>query len=271
MKKILCPVDFSATSQEGVEYAAHLAQALGCSITLFHVRTTIWPEARQLDYLAELSDDNIRHLLADWGDELKQQYSIACESYFESATETFEEIVAAQAMHHDLVVMGTHGADSFFSYVFGSNAFHVIEKAKCPVIVVPHGSHYQPLNLIVYAYDPDTNPLFFVEQLKQLTSILGCSVRVLHVEENPKADVRRRMEILKEAIKARESKYMKLSFDFQYSEEVSFALNTYMKAHQAEMLALSVDHRTLMKKLFTEDVVKQISLTANYPVFVFWN
>lgn len=271
MKKILCPVDFSATSQEGVEYAAHLAQALGCSITLFHVRTTIWPEARQLDYLADLSDDNIRNLLADWGDELKQQYGIACESYFESATETFEEIVAAQALHHDLVVMGTHGADSFFSYVFGSNAFHVIEQAKCPVIVVPHGCVYQPLNLIVYAYDPDTNPLFFVEQLKQLTSTLGSSVRVLHVEENPKAEVRRRMEILKEAIKARESKFIKLSFDFLYSEEVSHSLNAYMKVHRAEMLALSVDHRTLMDKLFTEDVVKQISLTASYPVFVFWN
>lgn len=271
MKKILCPVDFSATSQEGVEYTAHLAKALGCSITLFHVRTTIWPEARQLDYLAELSDENIRNLLADWGAELQQQYGIACESYFESSTETFEEIVAAQALHHDLVVMGTHGADTFFSNVFGSNAFHVIEQTKCPVIVVPRGCHYQPLNLIVYAYDPETNPLFFVEQLKQLTNTLGCSVRVLHVEENPRAEVRRRMEILKEAIKARESKFLKLSFDFAYSEEVSHALSTYMKVHKAEMLALSVTHRTLMDKLFTEDVVKQISLTADYPVFVFWN
>lgn len=101
--------------------------------------------------------------------------------------------------------------------------------------------------------------------------MLGCSVRVLHVEENPMAEVRHRMEILKEAIKARESKYIKLSFDFQYSEEVSFALNTYMKVHKAEMLALSVDHRSLMEKIFTEDVVMQISLTANYPVFVFWH
>jgi nucleotide-binding universal stress UspA family protein len=271
MKKILCPVDFSLTSQEGVDYAAHLAQALGCSITLFHVRTTIWPEARQLDYLAELSDDNIRNMLNDWATELRQQYSIVCEAYFESTTNTFEEIIATQALHHDLLVMGTHGADSFFSYVFGSNTFHVISKAKCPVVVVPQGCYYRPLDLIVYAYDPDTNPLFMVEQLKALTNKLGSQVRVLHVEEDPKPDDRRRMEILKEAIKARESKYLKLSFDFQYSEEVSYALTTYMKVHKAGMLALSVAHRTLMEKLFTEHVVKQISLTAEYPVFVFWH
>lgn len=271
MKKILCPVDFSLTSQEGVDYAAHLAQALGCSITLFHVRTTIWPEARQLDYLTDISDENIRHLLNDWCAELQQQYSIACNAYFESATATFEEIVAAQALHHDLVVMGTHGADSFFSHVFGSNTFHVIEKSRCPVIVVPHGCDYQPLYLIVYAYDPETNPLFIVDQLKALTQGLGSNVRVLHVEENPKVEVRRRMEILKEAIKARESKYLKLSFDFQYSEEVSYALNTYMKVHKAGMLALSVVHRSLIEKLFTENVVKQVSLTTECPVFVFWH
>ena len=136
MKKILCPVDFSATSQEGVEYAAHLAQALACSITLFYVRTTIWPEARQLDYLAELSDENIRHLLTDWGSELKQQYSITCESYFESSTDTFEELVAAQAMHHDLVVMGTHGAGTLRGALMGSVTTDVIRLAECPVTIV---------------------------------------------------------------------------------------------------------------------------------------
>ena len=45
MKRILCPVDFSNASRNGLEYAGNLAAELMAHVTLLYVRPTIWPEA----------------------------------------------------------------------------------------------------------------------------------------------------------------------------------------------------------------------------------
>jgi hypothetical protein len=34
--------------------------------------------------------------------------------------------------------------------------------------------------------------------------------------------------------------------------------------------SLSYHHRTLMDKVFHQNVIKQISMTADFPVFTFW-
>jgi nucleotide-binding universal stress UspA family protein len=39
----------------------------------------------------------------------------------------------------DLIVMGTNGRDSLTDYIVGSTAQKVVEKSKCPVLVMPKG------------------------------------------------------------------------------------------------------------------------------------
>ena len=40
MKKILCPVDFSETSQNAIAYAAKLSKATGSMLTLLNIQPT---------------------------------------------------------------------------------------------------------------------------------------------------------------------------------------------------------------------------------------
>ncbi len=272
MKKILCPVDFSEPSMNGMEYASHLAKDMGASLTLLNVRTSIWPEAVQLEQEVNESNEALLSKLAAAATEITNEFGISCHYHIEQTTETPEGAIAILAREYDLVVMGTNGADSFYQYAFGSNSYHVIEKSKCPIIVVPITYTYRPLHEIVYAYDPDTNPILLVEQLKRFTSPLKVSVKVLHItEEKLSAEVKRKMEILEGAVKARESEARPWTFDFTHSDEVGWALNHYMKTHDGDMLALSFHHRSLMERLFTENVVQQISMVAHYPMFVFWH
>jgi nucleotide-binding universal stress UspA family protein len=272
MKKILCPIDFSAAAKNGMEYASRLAKALSANLTLLYVRTSIWPEAVQLEEETKKSDETIVAWLSLFASEVHKGFGISCNYEIKQTTATFEEAVAAQANHYDLVVMGTNGADDAYQYIFGSNTFHVIEKSKCPIVVVPEGVSYRPISLLVYAYDPDTNPIFLIEQLKKLAVPLGTKIRVLHIaEKEPSSEANRKMQILQDAVKAREPKNISWSFDFHYSHDVSWALDRYMKENKGDMLALSFHHRSLMERLFKQNVVKQISMTAEYPVFVFWH
>jgi hypothetical protein len=43
-----------------------------------------------------------------------------------------------------------------------------------------------------------------------------------------------------------------------------------MVANKGSMLALSFHHRSLFEKLFNEDVIKKVTMVADYPVYVFW-
>lgn len=272
MKKILCPVDFSESSMNGVEYASHLASNLGASLTLVNVRTSIWPEAIQLENDLSESNEALLSKLAVAATEIRKEFGISCHHRVENTTNTLEGAISTVAGQYDLVVMGTNGADSFYQYAFGSNAYNVIEKSKCPIIVVPINYTYRPLHEFIYAYDPDTNPIFLVEQLKLFASSLKASVKVLHItKEKLSQDVERKMKILEGAVKARESRDISWSFDFTYADEVGWALNHYMKSHDGDMLALSYHHRSLLEKFLTENVVKHISMVAHYPVFIFWH
>ncbi len=271
MKKILCPVDFTDVSANGMEYASHLAKALQASLTLLYVRSSIWPEAVQLKKESSESNEEIQSGLSLFKNEIQKEFGIDCNYHIETTIDTLEDTIASFAKHYDLVVMGTNGADNTYQFVFGSNTYQVIERSDCPIVVVPEGCIYRPIDLMIYAYDPDTNPIFLIDQLKKLSTPLNTELRVLHVaEDKPSAEVKHRIDILRDAVKARESKNLTWSFDFQYSKDVWWALNQYMTTSRAGMLALSFHHRSLIESLFNENVIKKITMVADYPVYVFW-
>jgi nucleotide-binding universal stress UspA family protein len=271
MKKILCPVDFSDVSANGMEYASHLAKALKASLTLLYVRTSIWPEAVLLKQESSKSNEEIQSSLSLFRTEVQNEFGIDCNYHIATTTDTLEDTVASVAKQYDLVVMGTNGADNTYQYFFGSNTYQLIEQSDCPIVVVPQGCTYRPIDLIVYGYDPDTNPIFLIDQLKKLAAPLNSELKVLHIaDDKPSAEVKRRMEILRDAVKVRESGNLTWSFDFQYSGDVWWALDQYMKNNNASVLALSFHQRSLIEMLFSENVIKKVAMVADYPLYVFW-
>lgn len=271
MRNIICPIDFTPTSLNGMEYAANLAKALSGSLSLLYVRTSIWPEAIQLKREIEMSNEDILSRLKLFSGKIKEEFNVPCHFHLESTTFSFEEVVAAKSRDADLVVMGTNGADNYWQYVFGSNSFHVTEKSKCPVLIVPENFIFKPIRQVIYAYDPDTNPIFLIDQLKKLALPVGANITVLHIaEQKPSHEVEKKLESLKEAVVARAPRGIDWTYESKYANDVAFALNQSAEDFRADLLALSFHHRTLMEKLFEENTIKKISAIANYPVFVFW-
>lgn len=272
MRKILCPVDFSEASKNAIEFAAKLTKELSGQITFLYVRTSIWPEAKHLEKDAVLSENSISEWFEKIAGLVENEFGISSNYIIQSTTDTFEDVVSHFSLGYDLVVVGTNGVDSIYKYFFGSNSFHLIEKSKCPVLVVPHGFLYRPVKQIVYAYDPETNPIFLVEQLKKFACSLRSAVRVLHIstyESSKESDLR--MQMLEKAVLVREPKGIDWSFDFQYSKDIVWALNKYLREHNADMLAISFHHHTLVEQLRGVDLIKEICASSEFPIFVLWH
>lgn len=272
VKSILCPIDFSEASEFGLDYAAHLAQLFSAAIRLVYVRTSIWPESIPLEHRAAESAEDISNRLKAFSRETMDEFRVPCSTQFLATTNTLEETLAELAKECDLIVMGTNGADNYYKYLFGSNAFHLIEKTKCPILVVPTGSLFKPIHSLVYAYHPDTNPIFLIDQLKKFIDPIDITIKVVHVSEDPpSAKTNHKLEILRDAVMVRKIKGKGWSFDAVHSHDAAFALNQYFKNHNGNILALSFHHRQLMEKLFTPNIVRQLTMTADYPVLVFWH
>jgi len=271
MKKILCPVDFSNASKNAIDYAGNLAAQLMAHVTLIHVRPTIWPEAVQLTQEQEASTEVLTEDLKILSDQLEKEFGITSSVQLLPTTEAIEHVIANKGEEYDLIVTGTNGADDFYQLAFGSHSYQVIKEAMCPVLLVPENCTFKPIKQLAYAFDPHTNPLFLVDQLADFAKALGSTVKVIHViEEEQSKEGDARMIQLERLVKSRTNLDSVWSFEGLYARDVAWTLEHHVTSNNIDALALSYHHRSLIEKLFHQNVIKRISLTASFPVFTFW-
>jgi nucleotide-binding universal stress UspA family protein len=272
IEKVICPFDFSSTGRAGLEYAGMLARALRARLTIFYVQPSVWPEAMQLYEDRNEITKGIKRLLKLEVQGIEDTFGAECDYAIEPTTDTVEITIGAVSADYDLIVMGTNGADNLYEHVFGTNSFHVLGLARCPVLMIPEDVKARVPRMIVYAFDPETNPVFLVSQLENLAMPLDAEVTTLNViPASNKKEIERKMELLGDALGVIERKGFDWNFEPTFSDDVVTEVDQYMKEGHADILALSYHHRTLFEKLFRRNVLKEISRIADYPVLVFWH
>ncbi len=140
LKKILCPVDFSACSTHALSYATDLSIKNKASLYLIHVVETHVNDVRdmlkQIDLL--LDDKQIDELRVQLTSLIPDniQKSITIETIIVKGIPYVEIIKTARDKQMDLIVMGTHGRTGLEHILIGSVAQRVIQKAPCPVFSI---------------------------------------------------------------------------------------------------------------------------------------
>jgi nucleotide-binding universal stress UspA family protein len=141
IKKILCPVDFSAGSKASLSYAQDLAKRVGAELYLVHAYENpvyvlpmsgyVGPTAEILAGVRKQIDDE----LARWKDEVAKQGLVVRGEVLEGAP--YRVVLdAADEYKPDLIVMGTHGRTGLAHVLIGSVAERVVRMAHCPVLTV---------------------------------------------------------------------------------------------------------------------------------------
>ena len=134
--RILCPVDFSESSQHALDHAAAIANWYEASLTLLYVFPVL--PAMDLPPLVLEDSDRDRLLVAMRKMVDRVPTRVRPEYLVQQADYIHDEIVAqASAIPADLLVLGTHGRSGFQRLFLGSVTEKVIRKATCPTLVVP--------------------------------------------------------------------------------------------------------------------------------------
>jgi nucleotide-binding universal stress UspA family protein len=140
-EKILCPVDFSESSDRALDYALALARRHGGRVSVMHVLPTVLADPEIYPYLTEpvLASGEARdraygrlgafvhRALAD---------GIGAEVVLEDGDVVDEVLEKAKRLEADLIVMGTHGRRGFRRLLLGSVTERVLRQAEAPVLSI---------------------------------------------------------------------------------------------------------------------------------------
>ncbi len=143
-KRILVPVDGSATAKRGIEEAIRMAKLMDGTVTFFYA---IDDQSVTIALQSSIAFvDNWRQSLKEQGESiLASAKAMATAAGVRSATilsEDFSDPVAARVvgearfMNADLIVMGTHGRRGLKRMLLGSSAEAVLRDAPVPVLLV---------------------------------------------------------------------------------------------------------------------------------------
>ena len=147
IKNILCPVDFSDSSDHALKYAVALAEAYSANLVLLHVVQPPMMSVPGDPMIPELSANALQEIttacqrhLDELATEIRNTVQVVTTQTATGAT-FLEIITVARTQDIDLIVLGTHGRTGLAHIMIGSVAEKVVRKAPCPVLTVKHPEH----------------------------------------------------------------------------------------------------------------------------------
>ena len=188
---VLCPIDFSDTSQHALAHAAAIARWYEARLTVLYVFVNL-PTMEGPPLVLDHADRErltmqMRQFAAAVPSTVRMEFRI------QEGAFAHDEIAAQiTAMHADLMVLGTHGRSGFQRLFLGSVSEKVIRKATCPTLIVPPRASDvatdAPVQFhrILCPIDFSDSSFYALEYAINLAEEADARLTVLHVMELPR-------------------------------------------------------------------------------------
>lgn len=241
-------------------YAGKFAHEVNYQITLLRLHSQLEP----------IASDIVTAEMEDQCDEVTRVFKVPCEYLIESYGTSLASRISELAHGYELVVMGTNGPDDLNQFFFGTHSYNTAAHSRTPVLIIPTHVLYTPINSITFAYDYLGERKLPLNSLIGFTNLVKAELTVLEVMESA-VSVRSEKELheLQTLFKNNYANEVELHFDTIRSDEAARAINNYTLRNEPDVLALCVNHRLLLGKLFHKSVLQNITAIGNYPIFVF--
>jgi len=140
-RRILCPIDFSASSTRALQFALSLAQESEADLHLVHAIE--WPADRRSPPLPGFNLPEYRvYREREALTELDKLVPASARDWCQPALHVLHGRAYEQALqvaatdNIDLIVIGVHGRNALDVMIFGSTTNQVIRGASCPVLTI---------------------------------------------------------------------------------------------------------------------------------------
>ncbi len=140
LSKILCPTDYSSTSDNAVRYAVDFARKVGAHVRFIHIMTSGNPVAKIIPAQdgAEVPIEEDDVLPESFSSILMAEKQKGLSADIRVLKGDAPKVIAAQAASWgaDLIILGSHGRSGLERLIMGSVAEEVFRSSDIPVLLV---------------------------------------------------------------------------------------------------------------------------------------
>jgi nucleotide-binding universal stress UspA family protein len=272
---ILLPTDFSEVAHHAFLYALELATYFDARLLLLHTyhNAPVRRELAPAEFLETLRQEKIDQAMAAFrayeaeadaltGGEISLQPLLE-EGY---AIDKILEVV--KETQPDLILMGTLGAESLSEKIFGSLTAKVIQRTRVPVLAVPAGTTFEPIEHILYATNFQTEDFSMIDRLLELAEIFQAKVSCLHINTAKQYWDRLDLDFFQD-IYQREIESDQLTFFTFSHDDVVEGLNKFIASNRVNLLAMLTHHQAFMDRYYRESITREMTLLTTVPLLAF--
>lgn len=267
--KILILTDFSPLSKMAVHYALKMGGHLQAEFTILNVvRLDGVPKSnlkwKQLEKaLLSVAEEEGAKLLQ----EVKGKTTSPIK--FKAVKgHTVADVIRkyTQKNYTNLVVMGSQGATQLKKFRLGGTTVSVIDAIYSPVMAIPKFAEYKSFKHIVYATDLQ-NVEKELELIVPFAKIFGTHIHMAHVV----TAVDKKMEIERQYVQKLidETGYPKIDFKLIIDDDISEAIDLYIREKKADLLTTFTHQLNLYEKLFGLSVTRKLAYQGTIPLLAF--
>jgi nucleotide-binding universal stress UspA family protein len=274
IKRILCPIDFTAASTNAMEYAAKLSKQLNASLTLWNMcEIQIMDEIASTNKLPNAignKQKELSEILQDWCTEIKEDYAVPCGYFVSSSIENLEKTLAhyTDGENFDLMVAGTNGIDDMYQFFFGTNSYRIIKEVECPVMIIPEGYDFKEMKSVVFTTDYSLDD---AKLAKGLIKTFDSSITFLHLSKKHSNISKEVFHSFKSLFEDEVGNDYKVHFERLIYKDKLDGLVEKMIEKEADMVIMSTEHRGWFEDLFHKSFTKKVLDGIQIPALVFHN
>jgi nucleotide-binding universal stress UspA family protein len=277
MKRILIPTDFSENAGDALSYALNI---IGKGKAHIHIVNVVVPEYNTGTIEVPLQEFNsIKYQEAKdalkaleefghafYGEEGKARIHISTELMVGAVGPSLKE--EAKNFKADMIIMGTQGVShSAVEKMIGTISADTISNAPCPVILVPHGYKFKPIDNIIFATNLNHSDPYELwkatELIKPNVPLIRCVYVIKSEKDKENEELQRFAKYMIE-----HSPSLKTYFNIEVSDDIEKVLNEYAENYDAEMIVMHRSKKTVLQNLFGVRHTKKMLYWINVPLLI---
>lgn len=279
INRILFPTDFSEASKNAFRYCMSIADAYEANIILLHV---VYPEYQVMDVpvmAMQATQDKVeaaKSLLQSFIDlalvqvqatsgPLRHVPSIKSDVEVGDPVSVIAKIARVETA--DMIMMGTRGEHNAIDRFFGSITTGVVERAHCPVWVIPEKAQYESIDIAAYATDLKNADPYHIWKASQLLDPFHPILHCVHVSNNGQNGLMNMNDI--ELFFATNAPALQINFHQLQGKSVTESLEEFSEIHDVDVLVMYAPQHTFLERLFSPSHTKQMTLRTHIPLLLY--
>ena len=267
MSKILFPTDFSSASENAWPTAKAFAKFLNRDIEVVHYFHPVTTDVSGVDYnlakeLQELKEEQMENYVKNLNtDGLKVDSTVQVGFPIQSMVERSKEEEVT------LIIMSTQGEQHALDRWLGSVSSELSVKARCPVILVPDGTHAESFENILYATSHESLDVASIRRLQNLIQQLGAAIHFLYVAPDDSNRDSLSSQLLDTLFADGEPNYS-FTIEILEQDDVISGINNYVKENQIDLTIMYNVTRSWWKSLVHRSMSKRMAFNTETPLLV---